>query len=152
MLLSVGCKTIATSQTSSLKIKDSVSVREVTTVKDSLVYTDVDSAAIKALVICPGGKPLDIKPTIAKGNKQATAIFEIKNGVASVQCFCDSVGIINRTTNTVLKEFKQHLNDSEKSETKVIEVTVYPRWLKILAAIGVASILFHSYKLIRKFY
>lgn len=117
-------------------------------IREKLVFTPVDSARIKAMVHCPDGKPVDIKPTIVKGKKQATAIFGIKDGVASVECLCDSLAMVVKETERERDVFKQRLNSIE-SEEKTIEKVVTnesPRWMKILAGIGVFSLLFWAFK------
>jgi hypothetical protein len=150
MLLSIGCKTTSVAKSSSVNVRDSISYKEITTIKDSLVYTDVDSARIRAMVVCPDGKPLDIKP-IVKKSKQATATFEIKNGVASIDCDCDSVGIISRFKNTEKTAFKERLSDAKTEIKETVKVPYYPMWMKVLAGIGVAGICYAAFKVIKLF-
>ena len=140
LLCLYSCKHNKTLEKTSEKTKDSISVVTNTIIKDSLIYTDVDSASIKALVKCP-----DVKPIVVK-NKIARATFEIKNGVAKADCFCDSTGIISRTTNTIKTVFKQHLNDAVKITT--VQVPYLPLWAKILSIIGGIALLFGTFKLL----
>ncbi len=128
--------------------KDSINVIERVTVRDSLIFTKVDSAGIKALVRCPDGKPADIAPIKVK-SKNAVVTFEIKNGVAKADCLCDSVGIISRTTRINRETYKQHLKDVKT--VSVIPEPCIPMPFKILSGVGVLAIGFSIYKLTKFF-
>lgn len=143
LLCLYSCKHNKELRQSATKTKDSISVVTNTIIKDSLIFTDVDSASIKALVKCP-----DIKPIVV-WHKTARATFEIKNGVAKVDCFCDSVGIINRTKTTIETAFKQHLNETFKAT--IVQVPYLPLWAKILSAIGCVAILYGTFRIIKFF-
>jgi hypothetical protein len=135
------CKEAVSKQ--NVKIKDSVNVRTETRIKDSLVFTPASKSTVTITVPCP-----DVKP-VSKKNNNATSTFEIKNGVAKADCFCDSLGIIQRTKETIEKQYKEHLNDSKT--TQIIEKKYIPVWVKILAGMGLLPIVYLIYKLIKYF-
>jgi hypothetical protein len=128
------CKT-SKSVTTNTTTKDSVNVDVRTVIKDSIVYTKVDSAAIKALVKCPDGKLINM-PAIVSKSKTAKASFEIKNGIAIAKCVCDSQAIVNRTTSVIKTKFQQRLNSISKAA--VIEKKVTPPWVvKLVATLSI---------------
>lgn len=145
MLLSIGCRNIKEVEKIKIVTRDSVHTKDSLVIKEKIVYSPVDSAAIKAQVNCPDLKPVKVK------SKTATATFEIKNGVAKVNCFCDSAAIRVQEREYYQKQFKQRLNSVETTDKKIVEVPVYPWWLKALASIGAAAIIYFTYKLINFF-
>lgn len=119
----------------SLVTKDSIVYRE------KLVYSPVDSAKIRAQVKCP-----DVPKTTVK-SKHATASFEIKDGVAKVDCLCDSTAIKVREYERYKEALNKH-HESEKSKA-VVEKRYVPKWIGALAGIGIFALLYLIYKLIK---
>ena len=143
MLCLCSCKSKKQLQSVKTVTKDSISVKETIIEKEKLVYSPVDSASIKALVKCPDVKPITVR------NKNAVATFQIKNGVAKADCFCDSSAIIFKYNETLKEVFKQHLNTTEN--VKVIPMPYVPWLYKILSAIGAVAILYFTIKTIKYF-
>lgn len=142
MLLSVGCKPTKEIEKTKTASRDSIYRKDSVVIKEVIKYSPVDSAAIKASVNCP-----DVKPIKSK-SKTATASFEIKNGVAKVTCLCDSAAIRLQEKEFYEREYKEHLKSDETLIKQTVEVPYYPLWMKILAGIGVAAIIYTIFRVI----
>ena len=125
--------------------KDSIETKDSIVEKERLVYSPVDSAKIKALVKCP-----DVAKTTVK-HKHATASFEIKGGVATVDCFCDSTAIKVKERERFKTVIKQHLKEFSEVSHKTTREPYVPMWARVFAGIGVAATLYGIFRIIKLF-
>lgn len=135
------CKKAIT--TTNSQTNDSTHIEENTEIKDSLSFTKPAVATVTVFVKCP-----DVKPVTEKVNN-AVSTFEIKNGIAKANCYCDSLAVISRYTKKTKNAFKSHLNVVK--EVKVVPMPYIPLWVKIMAGMGALSALYCIYKLIKFF-
>jgi hypothetical protein len=130
-------------------IKDSVYTKFETKWRDTVITTPVDSASIMAMVICPPSGVINT-PTFTKTNKNATVTAAIKNNVLVADCKCDGLELRLKLRDTTIEKYKLAV-DHYKKQT-VIREKYIPKWVKILAVIGVCLMLFEIAKLIFKLY
>lgn len=150
VLVTTSCRQVKEVERIKYVTKDSIRTKDSIVDRERIVYTPVDSAKIKALVVCPDGKPVNFKPTSTK-SKHASAFFEIKDGVATVNCFCDSVGVKVRERERYRTEFKQHLNEVLEKSLTTQQVKYVPVYIQVFAWIGLGAVLLVIYKLINYF-
>lgn len=141
----LSCKTTKDVERIRYVSKDSIQVRDSIVEKEKLVYSPVDSAKIKALVKCP-----DFEKTTVK-NKHARASFEIKNGVATVDCLCDSTAIKVKERERYKTVIKQHLKEYSEVSKRTIREPFIPNWARVFVCIGVGTTLYGVFRIIKLF-
>lgn len=129
--------------------KDSTWTKVETRWRDTVITTPVDSAAIKALVICPEGGVINMPELISKTNR-ATAKAKIVNNQLRVSCKCDGLELRLKLRDITIEKYRLALDRS--SELKIRSEKYIPRWVKILACIGAGLALYHAIRLAFKIY
>lgn len=124
-----------------------VEVREVT--RPVLVKIPVDSAAIKALVVCPGGgKPqliqlngadsLKVNRLLVKGSKGRAALnVQLIGNAFSAKANCDSLSTVIEAKDKLISYYR---SIASKQQT-VKPVAYVPGFVKFLATVGAFTLL-----------
>ena len=159
--LCVGCRTLKQIKVSTdvQKSKDSVNVFESVIQEKKRAAIKADSAQTEISLRIEAVKSFScllphcfaLRDTIisnTSGRATQTTIF--KGGTFTSKCKCDTAAIEYTVENRLRREFNSHLNDNKTTvaETKTVEVPYYPLWIRILAGIGVAGLIYATIRII----
>lgn len=150
LLLLVGCcpcKKLADSSRES--VKDSTSVTTELKYKDTTLLTPKSLIDILHLVPVPDSGKINLKP-IYRRSANANLTVGIKDNLLQAKCECDALEVKLSYYEKLVTIYKQRLENREA--VKVVEVERIPKWVKILAGIGAAALLFLLIFIVIKIY
>lgn len=150
LLIGAGCKSVHPVLETSTEIKDSTYVTESTAVQDTTLYSPSDSVA--TAFDCDSLYKASLKwgQTPFKVNsKSASLYFEsAPGGRLAVRCVCDSAAIEAKLRHRITREV--HTRTEKKNA--VTPVKFIPDWVKWLAWVGGAAIVFFIARIAIKIY
>jgi len=131
-----GCK--CPQAVTSTVVKDSTSTTIKREYRDTVIRIPADTASIQALVKCPPNGIVNM-PEMKVKSKRAIISAKIVNGAFDATCTCPEL----EKQVKILKEtiFQLRQRNSLTTRTATVEVRYIPGWVKVLAWVGVTTLL-----------
>ncbi len=126
---------------------DSVFVKTVERVRDTILVVEADSSLLKAYVECDSLNNVRIRQIISykQGRKMPVPQINIKDNILTAKA--------SLSDEKLLFQYKERYNElkikSQKQEIKVIEVNRIKNWQKTLMLLGALSIAYTLTKIIK---
>lgn len=152
-VLLASCSRKITPVTSTHEKKDSTNVTTSIKYRDTLIYSPVDSASIKAMVHCPENGMLQLAPRSHRSRNSIVTVGIVNNQLLA-ECLCDSIELrlqVAEKQTTIYRSAMESLK-----QTNVVMVKFVPKWIKAFAWTGAGClsliIAYLIWKLIRMYF